>query len=78
MSTGTTANGKCSPHHQLHATTHACAAGRTHAVNLFMKKHKDMITHSGSAPATKEEAVAEEKESDEGFGEEEKQEEEKI
>ena len=66
----------CPPEYRL-MMAFVAAAGRTHAVNLFMKKRKDMIARSGGAPATKEEAVAEEKESDEGSGEEEKQEEEK-
>ena len=66
----------CPPEYRL-MMAFVAAAGRTHAVNLFMKKRKDMIARSGGAPATKEEAVAEEKESDEGSGEEEKQDEEK-
>ena len=62
----------CPPEYRL-MMAFVAAAGRTHAVNLFMKKHKEMIARSGGAPATKEEAVAEEKDSDEGFGEKEKQ-----
>ena len=66
----------CPPEYRL-MMAFVAAAGRTHAVNLFMKERKDMIARSGGTLATKEEAVAEEKESDEGSGEEEKQEEEK-
>ena len=62
----------CSPEYRL-MMAFVAAAGRTHTVNLFMKKHKDMIARSGGIPATKEEAVAEEKGSDGGSGEEEKQ-----
>ena len=51
----------CPPEYRL-MMAFVAAAGRTHAVNLFMKKRKDMIARSGGAPATKEEAVAEEKE----------------
>ena len=52
--------------------TFVAAVGRTHAVNLFIKKRKDMISRSGAVPATKEEDVAEEKDQedidDEAYG----------
>jgi hypothetical protein len=51
----------CPPEYRL-MMAFVAAAGRNHAVNLFMKKCKDMIACSGGAPATKEEAVAEKKE----------------
>ena len=66
----------CPPEYWL-MMAFVAAAGRTHAGNLFMKKRKDMIARSGGTPATKEEAVAEEKKSDERSGEDEKQEEQK-
>ena len=57
----------CPPEYRL-MMAFVAAAERTHAVNLFMKKRKDMIARSGDTPTTKEEAVAEKK-SDEGSGE---------